>query len=224
MKTQPLPLKLTTSRQNKKRWSVFILTLSVFVSFAQAAEDVLWSEDFEAGDLGVMRGTPPEGFKVFTGSPIAGEELEEGSTCAELTLSGTPATIAVKGPIYVDPTSKSRLSVRIYAEAGCKFMINGYIHGTDNQQVMKEGTTNVEGYGLKTEDGIEVVEGPSAGWITMSTIFGPVGSGVDSELPKEAMWVTFIVRIVESGEGKFYIDDLILEQIPDEAPKTEAKP
>lgn len=224
MKTKTPSAQRTSSPWHGWRSSILIGALCTVVSLSQAADDILWSEDFESGDLGALQASPPEGFKIFTGSPIPGEELPGGSACAELPLSGSAATIAMRAPIYVDPTTKSRLSIKVYTDAGSKFLIDGYVLGVDNQQIMVEGTTNPQTYTLKKDDGSDVAEGPTDGWITMSTTFGPVGSGADCELPENALSMTFIVRILEGGEGKFYLDDLALEQITDPAPKTENKP
>jgi hypothetical protein len=160
--------------------------------------------DFEDGKLPPLTDSPLAP-KIYEGDPVAGSTAHDGKHCLQLTLPPTGGGhTSYLTRIQLDPTKKYRLSLKLYAPGKAGGTIGGYASSSDGLHI-QDTNGQVAGWGIG-------FQGPTAGWQTLETTFGPPASGAKTILPPQTAFID-LTFWCGGTSSPIYVDDITVEEM-----------
>ena len=163
---------------------------------------VVWV-DFEDGNLD---GFPQSALnpQIFEGHPVAGDASNGVNSLLLTVPPGGSGNLSYKKPIFVDASRKYRLSARVFSPRQSQVFVGGYGATRDGQQLKNE---RGGAWSWRTN-----YEGPTDGWKTIETTFGPPNSGAANILSPDVAALRLVIWATGAG-APIYLDDLSVEEI-----------
>jgi hypothetical protein len=142
--------------------------------------------------------------QLYEGNPVVGDTAHDGKYAMALTIPANGSSnVSYSKPIFIDPTKKYRLSLKMYAPEKVSVTVGGYSASRTSSQ-LKNPNGKVWGWGVG-------FKGPVDQWTTVETTFGPPGSGAKFIFLPDTTSIS-LTYWCSGTPSPIYVDDLALEE------------